>query len=196
MNKRGQDWLNVMELFVVVFCLFFAFFFLAQAKEHADQKASDQLVTISQEYQNTQLLRTFLETELEVNGERMTVAQAANNYFEIKDYLESNTLEGSQEQSLVLLSQDYEHAIASLADQLQLDDYILVPLNTEVTLSFHYRLQGKTIEGWSIPVDRFYDDNKDFIFEPISVEVPAYFAHSYQRLGSYSITLDLAGFYT
>lgn len=184
MNKKGQDWLNITELIVVIFCLFFAFFFLNVSKINLEDEAESQLTEFRGEYHNMQSLRTFLQTPIVVHSKTMTVSQAINKHYE-QMYISEQTQSLNNYDGFHI---DYLSVIQRAAKDY-LEPVIMNIRDVQIWIYFvsnDVLIKEKNLQLLS--VIKYPDYIK---FKPINLMIPAYFENNNQQIGSYKMYIGL-----
>lgn len=194
MNKKAQNFLNMTEILVAAFFIFFSFMFLTIAKTAEYEEAEAELVDIRSDYYNTQSMRALLQTPVHIDSEVMTFSQAANNYYELL-YLKS-IKKGSKSEQLVRVKsiEKYELALKNIS-RTTIIPFLTVTKNVPVPLSLYFVLNERIDPKKKLFLGHVKSPtSKIKSYESIQLYIPAYFEDLKQLPGSYYIILSLGKF--
>lgn len=193
-SRKGQDFLNVVEIIVFALCIFVAFMFLSMAKQNVEDQRNQDVEAFQYDHKTIQSLRTLAQTPVTVENTNMSFSQAANTYMETLDYytLFQSSLSSTQRNELQRKLSIYQQVLQETTQTT------IVPLfvnqqNTKTNIILSYWVLDERDNQRDLRLGGFGTGRKDSAQQAVAttLQLPAYFTHANQLPGSYYLELSI-----
>ena len=188
-NNKGMHTLNATEGTITFSLIALVLILLFTSGTLNASAAEDEVLTIQSDYLTVQMLRSFSQTYIDLNGEVMTVAKGFNEYFSLVLSAESSDLTAEERRINARVKQNMSYELSKLA---KLSIAPLLDSNYGLYADVYFNNKLKPIESKFI-CDGIGEKNvgleaKD---EIESLQLPAFFNLEYEQAGDYRIELSI-----